>query len=70
MIETTNPERVRVTKNGRTPYDGVTTHYLYGVTEKDGRTIRGSLLGIGIRDDRGFDTYAQPDQIEVLPKAA
>lgn len=59
-------ERVRVNRCGQT-IEAVTTHQLFAPVLRDGQLAgRGELLGIGIRDDRGFEMYAQMDQFEAV----
>lgn len=66
------PHRVKVDRGNGQVFEATVTHRLYmGILDDDLRVVgRGSFIGVGVRTDRDFHLYAQPDQIEMIKEAA
>lgn len=67
-VEPQPPHRVSVNRGNGQVFEAVTTHRLYmGVLDDKMQIVgRGAFLGIGIRTDRDFHLYAQPEQLTLI----
>lgn len=64
MITPVKPERVLVDRGIGSPFEAITTHHVHLDKQgSDGKLERGQFIGIGVRDDRGFEVFAQPNQL-------
>lgn len=64
--------RVLVNRGNGQTFEANTTHRLYyGILNENMEVVgRGPFIAVGIRTDRDFHLYAQPEQIEMIKEAA